>query len=87
MRRHEFDPLSFVFGLLFAGTGLVLLGGGGVAAGLAVPWAGPVVAIGLGIVMVIAARPRPEKLASEAAHESEADRVAALDESADKADA
>jgi hypothetical protein len=59
MRRHEFDALSFVFGLAFAGVGLVLLGGGGlIPGGLALAWAGPVVAIGLAVLIVIAARPR-----------------------------
>ena len=40
MRRHEFDVLSFVFGLAFAGVGLVLLGGGGLLPG-ASPSPGP----------------------------------------------
>lgn len=59
MRRHGFDALSFLFGLAFAGLGLVLLGGGGpIAGGLALAWTGPVVAIGIAILIVIAARPR-----------------------------
>ena len=58
MRRHEFDALSFVFGLAFAGFGLVLLGGGAIRDGLALPWTGPVVAIGVAVLIVIAARPR-----------------------------
>ena len=60
MRRHEFDALSFIFGLLFVGSGLVLLGGDAAQAGLAVPWAGPLIAIGLGIGIVIAVRPRAD---------------------------
>ena len=65
MRRHDFDPLSFVAGLLFAGVGLVLLGGaavpgGSVGASLALPWVGPLVAVVLGVLVVIAARPRRE---------------------------
>jgi len=64
MRRHEFDVLSFVFGLAFAGAGLVLLGGGGlIPGGLALAWTGPVVAIGLAVLIVIAARPRAEATA------------------------
>ena len=59
MRRHEFDALSFLFGLLFAGIGLVLLGGGAIREGLALPWAGPLAAIGLAILVLVAARPRP----------------------------
>ena len=58
MFRHSFDVLSFSFGLLFAAAGLLLLGGDAVQASLALPWAGPVAAIGLGLILVIAARPR-----------------------------
>lgn len=66
MRNHGFDALSFVFGLLFAGAGLVLLGGRAVDAGLALPWAGPLIAIGLGIGIVLAVRPRKDSVASDA---------------------
>lgn len=58
MRRHDFDALSFVSGLAFAGIGLLLLGGGAIRGGLAIPWTGPAVAIGVAIVIVIAVRPR-----------------------------
>jgi hypothetical protein len=68
MRRHDFDALSFVFGLAFAGVGLVLLGGGGLLpGGLALAWTGPVVAIGLAVLIVIAARPRRESTAADSA--------------------
>lgn len=60
IRRHDFDPLSLVFGLAFAGVGLVLLGGSAIRDGLALPWTGPVVAIGVAALIVIAARPRGE---------------------------
>ncbi len=60
MRRHDFDALSFLFGLLFAGAGLVLLGGSAIQEGLALPWTGPLVAIGLAILVLIAARPRSD---------------------------
>ena len=66
MQRHGFDALSFVFGLLFAGAGLVLLGGRALDAGLALPWAGPLTAIGLGIGIVLAVRPRSEPAVSVA---------------------
>lgn len=69
MRRHDFDALSFVFGLAFAGFGLILLGGGATRGGLALPWTGPAVAIGLAILIVIAVRPRAESTAAEGAHE------------------
>ncbi len=58
MRRHDFDALSFTFGLLFAVAGLALLGASAVRDGLSIPWAGPLVAIGLAVVIAIAARPR-----------------------------
>ncbi|OGO57182.1 MAG: hypothetical protein A2V85_09345 [Chloroflexi bacterium RBG_16_72_14] len=69
MRRHDFDVLSFVFGLAFAGFGLVLLGGGAIRDGLALPWTGPVVAIGVAILIVIAVRPRAESAAADDALE------------------
>ncbi|MCI0582851.1 MAG: hypothetical protein L0227_08145 [Chloroflexi bacterium] len=59
MRRHGFDGLSFIFGLSFVAIGLLLLGGTAVRDGLALAWAGPLVAIGLAILIVAAARPRP----------------------------
>jgi hypothetical protein len=58
MQRHDFDALSFLFGLVFAGAGLVLLGGGAIRGGLALPWAGPAVAVGVAILIVLAVRPR-----------------------------
>jgi divalent metal cation (Fe/Co/Zn/Cd) transporter len=66
VRRHDFDLLSFLFGLLFAAVALVLLGGGTVGDGLALPWAGPLVAVGIGIVIVLAARPRAARPAAQA---------------------
>ncbi len=66
MRRHDFDLMSFVFGLLFAAVALVLLGGGSAGDGLALPWAGPLVAVGIGIVIVLAARPRAARPAARA---------------------
>ena len=72
MRRHGFDALSFLFGLLFAGAGLVLLGGRAVDAGLALPWAGPLIAIGLGLGIVLAVRPGKELVATAASAASAA---------------
>lgn len=65
MQRHDFDTLSFVFGLLFAGIGLVLLAGVTIPEGLVLPWVGPVVAIGLGLLILFAARPRTESTTSD----------------------
>ena len=66
MRRHDFDALSFTFGLLFAVVGLALLGGSAVRDGLSIPLAGPVVAAGLAITVLIAARPRAKSRSAEA---------------------
>jgi len=54
MTRHPADVLSLVCGLLFAAVGLVLLSGGGGA--LSLTWVGPLVAIALGALLVLAAR-------------------------------
>lgn len=62
MRRHDLDVLSFVFGLLFAAVGLALLSGDPARGTVSLPWAGPVVAIGIGLLVVLGARPRREKV-------------------------
>ena len=54
MHRHPADLLSLFFGLAFAAVGLVLLSGGSGALSLA--WVGPLVALALGVVLVLAAR-------------------------------
>jgi cytochrome c-type biogenesis protein CcmH/NrfF len=61
MRRHDLDGLSLVFGLLFVAVGLVLLSGDPARGTISLPWAGPIVAIGLGLLVVLAARPRRER--------------------------
>jgi len=67
MERHRFDALSLVFGLLFVAAGLLLLSGGP-APGQSLPmeWVGPLVAIGLGAVLLLAARPEREKADGDA---------------------
>lgn len=60
MRRHAFDGLSLAFGLLFTAVGLVLLGGDPAHGAISLPWAGPIVAIGVGLLVIVAARPRRE---------------------------
>jgi len=54
MERHPADFLSLAFGLLFAAIGLVLLSGDRGALSLA--WVGPLTAIVLGGLLVLAAR-------------------------------
>ena len=54
MSRHAPDFLSLSFGLLFAAIGLVLLSGG--VGALSLGWVGPLTAIALGLLLVVAAR-------------------------------
>ena len=55
MTRHPVDLLSFVFGVLLLGVGLLLLSGD--IGQVPLEWAGPAVAIGLGVLILGAARP------------------------------
>ncbi|MBA2632764.1 MAG: hypothetical protein H0U86_07165 [Chloroflexi bacterium] len=54
MSRHRADPVSLMFGLLFAAIGLILLSGGDGALSLA--WVGPLTAVALGALLILAAR-------------------------------
>jgi hypothetical protein len=71
VRRHHLDLLSLLFGLLFAGVGLVLLGGSPARGSVSLAWVGPVVAIGLGILVVVAARARADTPPDEEASAEE----------------
>jgi hypothetical protein len=64
VERHGFDSLSFVFGAALAGAGLLLIAGVGeqVVTGA---WIGPLAAILIGVILVIAA-PRPKREAPSA---------------------
>ena len=62
MTRHPVDLLSLVSGLVVLGVGLVLLTGR--VGDVPLEWVGPAVAIGLGALILFAARPARE--ASEA---------------------
>jgi cytochrome b subunit of formate dehydrogenase len=66
MRRHDFDGLSFVFGLFFTVAALLLVGGVTFSDRLVAPWAGPLILIAVAIVIVIAARPRSSEAEDEA---------------------
>ena len=73
MDRHAFDPVTFLFGAAYVAVGLVLLTGD--AEALPLEWVGPVVAVGLGLLIVVAVRPgRPaddtETAASDADEEA-----------------
>jgi len=61
MRHHDLDAVSLVFGLLFTAAGLALLSGDPARGTMSLAWAGPIVAIGVGLLVVLAARPRREK--------------------------
>ena len=52
--RHPADFLSLAFGLLFTAIGLVLLSGGFEA--LSLEWVGPMAAIALGGILILAGR-------------------------------
>ena len=62
MRRHRFDPLSFVFGLLFSFLGVFVLVGNSLG-DMSPMWAWtiPGVAIGLLVVLYSARRLIPER--------------------------
>jgi peptidoglycan/LPS O-acetylase OafA/YrhL len=55
MDRHPFDALSIVFGAIFVGAGLLLLTGD--AESLTLRWLGPMVALGLAALVIVAVRP------------------------------
>ena len=54
MTRHPTDFLSLTFGLAFVAFGLVLLSGG--TGALSLEWVGPMAAIAIGGLLVLAAR-------------------------------
>jgi hypothetical protein len=62
MKRHSFDPLSFVLGAFFLATGLVFAFGGD-ASKLHVAWFWPVVlgVTGLGLMLLTVRSVRPER--------------------------
>jgi hypothetical protein len=53
MDRHPVDLISLVAGSVFLGIGLLLISGG--LTSLPMDWVGPMVAIGLGVVILVAA--------------------------------
>jgi hypothetical protein len=66
MERHRLDALSLVFGLPFVAVGLLLLSGGpALSHDLPMQWVGPMVAIGLGVLLFLAARPERRRSPGE----------------------
>jgi hypothetical protein len=57
MRRHELDPLSLLSGLTFSIAGLLFLAGR-VDVAVRVRWLWPVLLLGLGLAILLGARPR-----------------------------
>jgi hypothetical protein len=57
MRRHQLDPLSLLFGLLLTGLGLVFLADR-VDLALRARWLWPVLLLGVGVTILLGARPR-----------------------------
>jgi len=55
MERHPADVFSLLAGLMTLGLGLLLLSGG--LNGVPMEWVGPAVAIGIGLLILVAARP------------------------------
>ncbi len=57
MERHDLDPISLVFGVAFTALGLLSLAGP--VSPLALGWALPLVAVGLGIAIIFTSRRHP----------------------------
>jgi hypothetical protein len=58
MKRHPFDPISFVLGLTFGGLGLFFLIGERTAADIGWKWMWPFPFIVLGLLFVVSAARR-----------------------------
>lgn len=71
MQRHDVDLVSLTFGLLFTVAGLMLLTDDPTRGTVWLGWAGPAVAIGLGVLVLVAVRPRTAPPDIDAAPPSE----------------
>jgi hypothetical protein len=60
MSRHRFDPLSFVFGLVFATVAVAGLTGPWTIRPIDLAWAGPALLILLGVVVLASGGTRRE---------------------------
>lgn len=65
MERHDVDRVSILFGLLLAASGLALLAGDPARGTVWLGWVAPAIAIGLGLLVVLAVRPRRIELDDE----------------------
>ena len=66
MKRHRFDPVSFVWGLLFAGFGLAILNDAVRPNLLGLRAFGPLVIVALGLAILSSLRPSPRPEDEEA---------------------
>ena len=73
MKRHEFDPTSFVLGVAFAALGLFFLVGDRTAADIGWKWIWPVPLVVLGVLFVISATRRAVAQREVAAETLDAD--------------
>jgi len=69
MTRHAFDALSFTFGVIILIAGVMLLSGRPSTDPL--EWVGPLAAVGLGVVILVANLPRRRPDADDATLEDE----------------
>lgn len=69
MTRHAFDAVSFAFGVIFLIAGVMLFSGKPNTDAL--EWVGPVTAIGLGVVILVATVPRRRQEADDGTPEEE----------------
>ena len=60
MKRHRFDPVSFVWGVLFAGFGLATLSNTIHPSLLGLRALGPLVIVALGLAILSSLRPGPK---------------------------
>lgn len=67
MTRHSFDALSFIFGVIILIAGVMLLNGR--PSTDALEWVGPVTAIGLGVVILVATIPHKSAAGAEEAED------------------
>jgi hypothetical protein len=71
VKRHDLDPVSLVFGLLFLGAGLWVAVGEFSLANLDNDWVWPALAITAGLILVL---PAAVRLRSERSREREGDQ-------------
>ena len=74
MKRHSFDAISFVFGLLFVILGARFMVGPVTFPGLRLSWLWPLTAVALGLALLLTARRSDTPQGSESADGESAGR-------------